>query len=435
MGKTNKIICSFCGAELVDGEGIFVQSEDHSVCICENCIEMAQDLVDEEYGTDFDEWEIGAIERDPAIKKHSNKVPVAKPKIPTPSEMKAELDKYIIGQDHAKEIISVAVYNHNKAIKNNLDNPNTDFVIDKSNVLLIGPTGVGKTAILKALAKQINVPLAIADACGLTEAGYVGKDVDSILASLIKNANGDVSKAERGIIYIDEIDKLGRKGANPSTTKDVGGEGVQQSLLKLVEGATVEVALDGTRNIHSQKVTINTDNILFVIGGSFEGIEEQIKERLQKSNKPRIGFSNSAPVEEIKEYNSLIDKVKVEDLKNFGMIPELLGRFPVIAPLQELSSETLSIILTEPKNAIIKQFTKLFKFDNVDLEVEKEAVLAMAEKAQERKTGARALRSIVEETLHPYMFSLPDRKDITKVIITEDTVKGITEPIFILKES
>ncbi len=335
-----------------------------------------------------------------------------------PSTIKSYLDQYIVGQEQAKKIISVAVYNHYKALKIKEKDPSVE--LEKSNILLLGPSGCGKTAMLKSAAKFLSVPFAMADANNFTSAGYVGKDVESVLQTLINNAGGDVKKAEKGIVFLDEIDKLSRKGANVSTSADPGHEGVQQALLKMIEGAVVDVPLKGKMQPgDNNSVKLDTSRILFIAGGAFEGIEDIISERIGSNSEKSIGFSFNSNIEDEKElkYNDYIDSVSVEDLKQFGIIPELLGRLPIISTMHQLDKNALIQILTEPKNALVRQYKRIFKEDNIKLSFTKKALEEIADRALETKTGARSLRSVLEDALKEPMFDLPDT-NATEVIVS-----------------
>ena len=403
--------CSFCGksqehvSRIVAGPGVY---------ICDECVAICKNIIDNDT---YNEDEFGY-----SIQEEE--------KLLSPKEIKDILDKYVIGQENAKKTLAVAVYNHYKRINN--EEENNDVEIQKSNVLLLGPTGCGKTLLAQTLAKILNVPFAIADATTLTEAGYVGEDVENILLKLIQAADYDISLAEKGIIYIDEIDKITRKSENPSITRDVSGEGVQQALLKIVEGTTASVPPQGGRkHPHQEFLQINTENILFICGGAFEGLDKIIKDRIGEKS---IGFG--AKIESPKE----IDKYKIyeqilpQDLLKFGLIPEFVGRLPIITTLRELDRETLIRIITEPKNALVKQYKKLFEFDNVELEFEKEALELIVDKAIQRNTGARGLRSIIEDIMRDIMFDIPSNPKIEKCIITKETVEKGVAPKLIINE-
>jgi len=416
--QNRTIRCSFCGKtqeqvqRIIAGPGVY---------ICNECINICNNIIDEDL---YEDEEITYTVNDTE-------------KLPTPAQIKSVLDEYVIGQDDAKKTLSVAVYNHYKRINNNeyiieQNNNSNKIEIQKSNILLLGPTGCGKTLLAQTLARVLNVPFAIADATTLTEAGYVGEDVENILLKLIQAADYDVAKAEKGIIYIDEIDKITRKSENPSITRDVSGEGVQQALLKIVEGTVASVPPQGGRkHPHQEFIQINTSNILFICGGAFEGLEKLINDRIGKKS---IGFG--AKIESTKE----IDKTKVfsellpQDLLKFGLIPEFVGRLPIVATLQDLDREALIKIVTEPKNALVKQYKKLFELDDVELEFEPEALNAIVDKAIERKTGARGLRSILEDIMRDIMFEIPSNPNIERCVITKETVTNGEEPkVFINK--
>ncbi|THB76241.1 MAG: ATP-dependent Clp protease ATP-binding subunit ClpX [Desulfobacteraceae bacterium] len=408
--NNDQFFCSFCGKNQKEVKKLIAGP---SVYICNECVKLCGDIIDDE-------------------EKESQPGLEGKKEFLTPKQIKEILDSYVIEQDKAKKVLSVAVYNHYKRLTSTLSKSDEDIEIQKSNILIIGPTGCGKTLLAQTLARFLDVPFALADATALTEAGYVGEDVENIVLSLVQNADYDIEKAQKGIIYIDEIDKISQRGDNPSITRDVSGEGVQQALLKIIEGTIASIPPKGGRK-HPQQdyVKIDTSNILFICGGTFNGLEKIIERRVSKKT---MGFGAELVSSKDKKIGELLDQFKPEDLIKFGLIPEFLGRLPVITTIGELNEDSLVKILTEPKNALVKQYQELFRIEGIDLQFTDEALQAMAKEAVARKSGARGLRAIMEETMLDIMYELPSKKDVRECVVGEEVVLKKEDPILLYEQ-